>query len=66
MLNFRTYHPQGMAKMGKYFYLSPGEMIVEPEKFVIPQNAYDRTPGKGVGHTKIAITWQVNTCSAVA
>jgi hypothetical protein len=50
VLNFRTYHPQGMVKIGKYFYLSSVEMIVEPKKFKIPQNGYDRAPGKGVGH----------------
>lgn len=49
-LNFRTYHPQGMVKIGKYFYLSSVEIIVKPEKFKIPQNGYDSTPGKGIGH----------------
>lgn len=49
-LNFRTYHPQGMVKIGKYFYLSSVEIITEPKKFEIPQNGYDRAPGKGIGH----------------
>ena len=49
-LNFRTYHPQGMVKIGKYFYMSSVEIIVKPEKFEIPQNGYDSTPGKGLGH----------------
>lgn len=49
-LNFRTYHTQGMVKIGEYFYISSVEQIVQPKKFEIPQDGYDRTPGKGIGH----------------
>jgi len=49
-LNFRTYHPQGLVKVGDYFYLSAVEKIVPPKKFESPQHGYDRTPGEGVGY----------------
>lgn len=49
-LNFRTHHPQGMVKIGKYFYISSVETIAKPEKFEIPEGGYDRTPGEGIGH----------------
>jgi len=48
--NFRTYHPQGMVKIGEYFYLSSVEVIVKPEKYEAPKNGYDRSPGEGIGH----------------
>jgi hypothetical protein len=49
-LQFRTYHPQGMVKIGSLFYLSSVEIIDRPVKFDQPVNGFDRTPGKGVGH----------------
>ena len=49
-LNFRTYHPQGMVKIGKYFYISSVETITQAEKFEVPKGGWDRTPGKGIGH----------------
>ncbi len=49
-LKFRTYHPQGMVKIGKFFFLSSVEIIERTKKFDRPEEGYDRTPGKGVGH----------------
>jgi len=49
-LNFRTYHPQGMVKIGKHFYISSVETIIKPEKFENFKDGYDRNPGEGVGH----------------
>ncbi|UCE05411.1 MAG: hypothetical protein JSW07_17615 [bacterium] len=49
-LNFDTFHPQGMVKIGEYFYLSSVETIIKPQKFETLKNGYDRSPGKGVGH----------------
>lgn len=49
-LNFRTYHPQGMVKIGKHFYISSVEKIAPVEEFKTPQDGYDRTQGKGIGH----------------
>lgn len=47
---FRTYHPQGMARVGDRFFLSSVEVLVEPEEYEESQNGYDRSAGKGVGH----------------
>lgn len=49
-LDFCTYHPQGLVKVGAYFYLSAVETIIAPEKFDTPVHGYDRSPGKGTGH----------------
>lgn len=49
-LNFRTYHPQGMVKIGDSYYLSSVEQIEPPERIDHPENGYDRTPGRGIGH----------------
>jgi len=49
-LKFRTYHPQGLVRVGDYFYLSSVEETVPTKKIETPQGGYDRTPGEGVGH----------------
>ncbi|MBN2031190.1 hypothetical protein JW824_13230 [bacterium] len=49
-LNFRTYHPQGMVRIGNDYYMSSVEQVERPERFNTLQDGYDRTPGKGVGH----------------
>ena len=49
-LNFHTYHPQGMIKFGKFYYISSVEKIVKPQKYKKLQNGYDRSAGKGIGH----------------
>ncbi len=49
-LKFQTHHPQGMVKIGDFFYLSSVETIERPKKFNESTQGYDRTPGKGVGH----------------
>ena len=49
-LNFCTYHPQGLVKIGDFFYLSSVEKIIPPEKFEMPQNGYDRSTGTGTGY----------------
>ena len=49
-LKFRTYHPQGMIKVGKFYYLSSVEKIASPKKYQNLQNGYDRSIGKGIGH----------------
>ncbi len=48
-LAFQTGHPQGLVKIGNSFYLSSVEIGVSTEKFLLPQNGYDRTPGEGIG-----------------
>ncbi|MDR0136584.1 DUF6454 family protein [Metabacillus idriensis] len=49
-LQFNTYHPQGMTKIGDLYYMSSVEIIEKPVKYTQPRDGYDRTPGKGIGH----------------
>jgi Family of unknown function (DUF6454) len=49
-LQFNTYHPQGMTKIGDLYYMSSVEIIEKPVKYDKPRDGYDRTPGKGIGH----------------
>ncbi|PLR75266.1 hypothetical protein CU633_22060 [Bacillus sp. V3-13] len=49
-LQFNTFHTQGMTKVGDLYYMSSVEIIEKPVKYAQPQNGYERTPGKGVGH----------------
>lgn len=49
-LQFDTFHPQGITKIGDLFYMSSVEIIEKPVKYDQPRDGYDRTPGKGVGH----------------
>ncbi|MGE6488639.1 DUF6454 family protein [Paenisporosarcina sp. NPDC076898] len=49
-LQFNTFHPQGMTKIGELYYMSSVEIIEKPVKYDQPHNGYDRTPGKGIGH----------------
>lgn len=47
---FRTGHPQGLVKIQDSLYVSSVEITAPPQKFLSPQNGYDRTPGEGVGY----------------
>ncbi|GGE13959.1 hypothetical protein GCM10011571_14260 [Marinithermofilum abyssi] len=49
-LQFDVYYPQGMTKIGDLYYMSSVEILEKPVKYEQPQNGYDRTPGKGIGH----------------
>ena len=49
-LAFRTYHPQGMVKIGDTFYVSSVEVTVPTRRFPAPQGGFDRDQGEGVGH----------------
>jgi hypothetical protein len=49
-VKFRTYHPQGMTRVGDSFFVSSVETIVEPEEYEQPRDGYDRSTGEGVGH----------------
>jgi hypothetical protein len=49
-LQFNTYHPQGMTKIGDLYYMSSVEIIEKPAKYDQPRDGYDRSPGKGIGH----------------
>lgn len=49
-LNFPTYHPQGLARVGDRLFLSSVEILEAPVRYPEPVGGYDRTPGKGRGH----------------
>jgi hypothetical protein len=49
-VQFRTYHPQGMARVKDRFFVSSVETIVPPVLYEQPIDGYDRSPGEGVGH----------------
>ena len=49
-LKFCTFHPQGMIKIGDFFYLSAVEKLLAPKKFKTIQNGFHRSTGKGIEH----------------
>lgn len=49
-LDFETYHPQGMTRVGDRLFLSSVEVIERPVRYPEPVDGYDRSPGRGVGH----------------
>jgi len=49
-ISFRTFHPQGLVKIGDHFFVSSVEVRVPPKRFAAPQAGQDRDPGEGVGH----------------
>lgn len=49
-LAINTFHPQGMVKIGEYFFVSSVETIQRPERINDTNAPFDRTPGSGVGH----------------
>ena len=49
-IRFRTFHPQGMVKIGEAFFVSSVEVRMPTKRFTKPVNGYDRDAGAGVGH----------------
>ncbi|WP_237739490.1 DUF6454 family protein [Arthrobacter sp. TB 26] len=49
-LNFPTYHTEGIAFSEDHIFLSAVQIIEPTTKFPVPQDGFDRTPGKGIGH----------------
>lgn len=47
---FRTFHPQGMVRIGKNFYVSSVEIISAPRKLATPKDGHTYDAGTGVGH----------------
>ena len=47
---FRTFHPQGMVKIGDAIFVSSVEVRVPTVRFAQPVGGYDRDTGAGVGH----------------
>lgn len=49
-LNFPTYHTEGIAYSPDHIFLSAVQITEPTVKYPTPQDGYDRTPGKGIGH----------------
>lgn len=49
-LQFPTFHPQGMVKIGDAFFVSSVDIRKPTTRFPSPQGGYDRDIGEGVGH----------------
>src|SRR6185295_12011593 len=49
-INFRTYHPQGLVKIGDTLLVSSVEVTTPTRRLPKPAAVYDRDPGAGVGH----------------
>ena len=49
-VGFRTFHPQGMVKIGETFIVSSVEVTTPTERFTAPRDGLDRSAGAGVGH----------------
>ena len=49
-ISFRTYHPQGMVKIGRTLFVSSVEVKVPTKLLPRPVGDYDRDAGDGVGH----------------
>ncbi len=49
-IRFRTYHPQGIVKIGGTFFVSSVEVRVPTKRLQPPRDGYDRDTGEGVGH----------------
>ena len=49
-IGFRTFHPQGMVKIGDALYVSSVEVRVPTRRYPVPVDGYDRDAGEGVGH----------------
>lgn len=47
---FKTFHPQGMVKIGDAFYVSSVEIRTAPKTLASPRDGQDRDAGAGVGH----------------
>ena len=49
-MRFRTFHPQGMVRIGPNFYVSSVEVRTEPKKLPTPRDGHSYDTGVGVGH----------------
>jgi len=49
-INFPTFHPQGMVKIGDTLFVTAVEIKEPTKRFPQPVDGYDRDTGAGVGH----------------
>jgi hypothetical protein len=50
LVDFQTFHTQGMTRVGDAFFVSSVEIVTPTERYPELREGYDRTPGEGVGH----------------
>lgn len=48
-LDFHTWHPQGLTKVGDAFFLTAVKVIRAPRRYERPVNGFDRDTGEGEG-----------------
>ena len=49
-MRFKTYHPQGMVKIGDTLYITSVEVKTSTKRLLQMVEGYDRDAGEGVGH----------------
>jgi hypothetical protein len=49
-INFPTFHPQGMVKIGDTLFVSSVEITTPTKRFAQPVDGFDRDTGEGVAH----------------
>jgi hypothetical protein len=49
-VNFNTFHPQGMVKIGDVLFVSSVDIRTPTKRYPQLQDGYDRDTGEGVGH----------------
>ena len=49
-IGFRTFHPQGMVRIGRDFYVSSVEVRTAPKELPVPRDGHRYDTGVGVGH----------------
>jgi len=49
-LEFRTHHPQGMARVGDHLFVSAVEILRPTQRLAEPAVGPDRDAGEGIGH----------------
>lgn len=49
-MQFRTFHPQGMVKIGDDFFISSVDIRTPTKRYPQLQDGYDRDAGEGVGY----------------
>jgi hypothetical protein len=49
-INFNTFHPQGMVKIGDMLFVSSVDIKTPTKRYPQLQDGYDRDTGEGVGH----------------
>ncbi|MBA2668104.1 MAG: hypothetical protein H0U69_13830 [Trueperaceae bacterium] len=50
IVNFQTFHTQGMTRVGDAFFMSSVEIVVRTERYPELRDGLDRTAGEGMGH----------------